>query len=157
MRWFLKKLALSTAVAAMLTMLAVQTFHSPLSHLGEDCHLGQCASTRQGASVKAAKSSCQKHVHRHSHGGTCHVHVHSHAPVNSGPESSETDGESDHDHPLHHDCGYCQFLTQTAQPVSCPVLLMGEDVVSIRPVDLTPDVIVIPLSKPHVRGPPSMA
>lgn len=150
MRWLVKKLAWTAAAAAMLAMLVVQTFHSPLSHLGEHVASAQSPSSTERASISASETPCQ-HVHRHSHGGHCHFHAHSHPPAPSG-----TDGD-EHHHPSHHDCGYCQFLTQTAQPVNCPVLLTGVDVVTIRPVDLTPDVIVIPLSKPYVRGPPVQA
>ncbi|WP_437229214.1 hypothetical protein SH661x_001315 [Planctomicrobium sp. SH661] len=151
MSWIAAKFSWITAVASLAMMLGVQTLHSPLQHALECCHSDSCSHksvAQKTDTKKAARVSSCGHTHgKHVHGK--HAHSHSHAS-----DEMQHPGDA----PQHsHDCQLCQFLTQSIQPLALPVLLTGEDVVTAPPVDILPEILLVSLGEPHVRGPPCLS
>jgi len=141
-------------MASLAMLLGVQTLHSPIVHMlecGSDgCHVHSQTSSHDRASDS---SESEAHVHVHVHHGHVHVHVHH---TNQSESCGDSTGDSPVPIPHEHseNCQLCQFLTQALHPVMLPVLLTGEEAVSAPPVDLLPEVVLVPLTGPYVRGPP---
>ncbi|SFJ32037.1 hypothetical protein [Planctomicrobium piriforme] len=154
------------AMASLAMMVFVQTTHSPLMH-----GLQGCEGCHSHGPATASSATCG---HQHAKGaGECKVaaaspcgHVHHHAehsktdtPAQCSETQCPTKGESP-DAPSHshsHDCQLCQFLTHAAQPLSCPVMLVGMEQVVEQPVSEVQAVVTATLPGPYVRGPPHQA
>lgn len=139
-------------MASLAMMLGVQTLHAPFVHvLG--CGSGGCHAHSSHQDDSIAEKTAETHVHVH-HG---HVHIH-HGHSHDHAQGEEADAPAcEFPAPSHQhsdECQICQFLSQSAQPVAQPVLLTGEEAVQAPPVDILPEVVLVLLSGPYVRGPP---
>lgn len=127
------------ALVSFATLLTLQVTHSPLAHIAAPC----CQS-----------SQSEEHSHHHTHSHECsHSHSHSHGIEDEADESHHSCPTCPDDD----SCQLCEFLAQSANPVTILVTLEGADVVygySERSESLFFD---CQLGGPHVRGPPVSA
>jgi len=144
------------AMASLAMMVGVRAVHSPLVHMLGTCGHQHCHVDRQSETAETSvcqSSSCATHPVQKSTCGHSH-HVAQNSDVQDPADHAETDSLPVSEHHHSDDCQLCQYLTQCAQPVPPPVALVGQEMVTERPVSEVPCVRSLTLPGPYVRGPP---